>query len=136
MDLNEALGIVEMKTGNTRFRELCNPEHRDHTPTAEAAVKHLAEILSGRKVAGTLPQPIAEPIPGVVEVVPQRPAKPRRMTLAEAVRACPHWSAIKSDCNCVGGKGRCALGYGRDGVVSLADCRECLQKRRDENSLN
>lgn len=41
------------------------------------------------------------------------------------IKACPNWS--KPECGCQGG-GKCALGKGKAGVVTFADCRECLAK--------
>ena len=60
---------------------------------------------------------------------PAAPAAPRRpvaesLRLLREMRSCPHRSE-RTDCGC-DGAASCSLGLGRDGLVRIADCFDCL----------
>lgn len=55
--------------------------------------------------------------------LPSNPTAAESLGLVARMRACPHWRA-RSDCGC--GVNGCAIGKGRDGLVSHADCFACL----------
>jgi len=63
MELNDALDIIEMKAGNTRYRVLTDPDHPEYHPSAASSAIHLAEILSGVSVSTPLTPPSTTPRP-------------------------------------------------------------------------
>ena len=75
-------------------------------------------------VAPTAPPIVASTVPGMIMSIgwPKTSPRPPLARIA-AMKACPDWVA-SSDCGC--GNNRCALGKGRDGVVSHQDCFACL----------
>jgi len=66
-----------------------------------------------------------EPPPDVPPGVPLRPVA-ESLRLLREMRSCPHRSE-RSDCGC-DGAASCSRGLGRDGVVRIADCFDCLAR--------
>ena len=109
----EALDIVVLRTGHTRFRELLDPGHPDYDPRFWEHVRNLA----------ALPPWMADKPP---EYAPPPPVLPEPAAAWRArIATCPYREPPGKGCGCQAA--RCwARRAGLNGLVGDADCYGCL----------
>lgn len=105
-------------TGHRRWCELMDPGHPDYNPRMREVYIRTTYHLAGMDPPPTPATPESGGRVGRI-VIPVAESL-RRIALA---RACESRTAAK--CGCAG-LATCLLGKGRDGVVSLSECVECV----------
>lgn len=109
-----------IRTGHARFCEAIDPEGANPNPALMEGLIRLSLELAGKEYVAP---PMAHPAAATVPVA-------ESLRLLKIARACEHRdTAIPCGCS---GLAICRLGKGRDGVVSLAQCVQCVAGRDTE----
>jgi hypothetical protein len=112
----DALDLLASHPGHPHFVRLCeddsNPRQRD------AFRKKVIAMAGGEVVTATTRPPASEVLSDNTRPTPSEAFKAMNL-----VRACPHRSRDEG-CGCSGA--RCALGKGKDGLVSHRECLVCV----------
>jgi hypothetical protein len=96
-----------------RLCQLVDPEHPDHDPSYLSAL------------------PVRVDSPPGDDAPPRRPLA-ETLRLLREMKACPHRDE-RTDCGCAG-SASCSRGRGREGVVRIAECFECLDPRASDDA--
>lgn len=111
-----------LSTEHLKFCLQVNPEDPAYHPRMSKIVQALSlgvpiESLESREGGGMLRTK--------TNYVPHLPSPSAVLANIRAVKACPHWS--NPACGCA--QGKCALGKGRDGLVTYEECLRCLGRK-------